>query len=193
MATKKQSAASRRNSRKSTGPKSDEGKAKSSMNALRHGLRAQKVVLPDEEQADFDQLHAEIQDQYQPQNQSEQELVNLAAIAKWKLVRAEGVEADCYAEAKSAKERAAVLDRMTQITCRLERAYLKDYDKLERIKNARQKPPQQPQEQPSKPKKAKDDDEPANLDVFWSDPVTGEREYLYRRRDGKDLPTDESP
>jgi hypothetical protein len=48
--TKKPSAAraeaNRRNSQKSTGPKTDEGKAKSRFNALKHGMTAQSILLP---------------------------------------------------------------------------------------------------------------------------------------------------
>jgi len=36
-------AASRRNGAKSRGPKSPDGKARSAQNALKHGLRAQKI------------------------------------------------------------------------------------------------------------------------------------------------------
>ena len=50
LATKRQIAANRRNARKSAGPKTPQGKATASMNALRHGLRARKVVIPGEKQ-----------------------------------------------------------------------------------------------------------------------------------------------
>src|ERR1035438_7418764 len=53
MSTKRQTAANRRNARKSTGPKTRPGKATASMNALHHGLRARTVVLPGENREDF--------------------------------------------------------------------------------------------------------------------------------------------
>ncbi len=51
MASDKQNAANRRNSDKSTGPQTDEGKNKSKFNAVKHGLTAAKLidVLPDED------------------------------------------------------------------------------------------------------------------------------------------------
>jgi len=44
--TEKQQAANRRNALKSTGPKTPEGKARTSMNALKHGLRASSLAVP---------------------------------------------------------------------------------------------------------------------------------------------------
>lgn len=44
--TEKQQAANRRNALKSTGPKTLEGKARTSMNALKHGLRASSLAVP---------------------------------------------------------------------------------------------------------------------------------------------------
>lgn len=190
MATKKQTAANRRNARHSTGPKTAAGKATASMNALKHGLRAQTVVLRSEHQEDFDEIHAGLQNQYLPQNASEQHLVDQAAIAQWKLVRAENVENQCFEEKDMPpKELAAMFDRMTQIESRLERAFFRAYKELERLQAARQKhtePPQPPQPpQPSKGGKAKDNTPPPRLEVAWVDPTTGEKEVFYRAENGE--------
>ena len=46
MATEKQIEANRRNAAKSTGPRSPEGKARSSMNALKSGVDAEAEIIP---------------------------------------------------------------------------------------------------------------------------------------------------
>src|SRR5204863_2313408 len=56
MTSTKQIEANRRNSLKSTGPKTPEGKAVASLNNLRHGLRARTVVLPGEKSEEFHRL-----------------------------------------------------------------------------------------------------------------------------------------
>ena len=179
MATKRQIAANRRNARHSTGPKTPQGKATASMNSLRHGLRASKIILPGEHQEDFDHIHDGLQNLYQPQDQAEQYILDQAAIAQWKLVRVEVLEADCYAAGKPFGERVAMVDRLSQVQVRLERTYFKAYKELERIKAARQKRPQE-----SKPDHSKDH-LPPKFQVGWVDPDTGEREIFYKSENGK--------
>jgi hypothetical protein len=171
MATKKQIAANRRNARKCTGPKSPQGKAASSMNNLRHGLRARTVILRGEKQEDFDEIHDGLQDQYQPQNPAEQHLVDQAAIAQWKLVRAEAYEARAFAEDSSIEACQAVFSHMTLVTGRLERAFFKAYKELERIKTARQKQPQPPDQS----KEERESDKHPAINLYWINPETGER------------------
>ena len=48
-ATKAQIRANRENAKKSTGPRTAEGKARVSLNALKHGLLARDTVLPTEQ------------------------------------------------------------------------------------------------------------------------------------------------
>jgi len=57
MATTAQKLANRNNSQKSTGPKSDEGKAVVSKNAVKHGLFAAEAVISGENPADYELYH----------------------------------------------------------------------------------------------------------------------------------------
>ena len=66
MTTEKQNVANRRNTQLSTGPKTAEGKAKSSINALKHGLTAVQILIPSENADDFDAHAAAFRDQYLP-------------------------------------------------------------------------------------------------------------------------------
>ena len=54
MTSEAQMKASRENAKKSTGPRTPEGKARASKNALKHGLMAQDAVIPGEDPAEFD-------------------------------------------------------------------------------------------------------------------------------------------
>jgi hypothetical protein len=182
MTTKEKSTASRRNAAHSTGPKTPAGKAASSMNALKHGLRSQKIIVRGEDPAQFNQLYANLQDQYQPQNQTEQNLVELAAIAQWKLVRAEVFEGRCYDAVADPMEQAAIFNRMNQAQCRLERSYLKAYEALERIKAGRQPAPEPPKPEQPKPKppaqpQQKTDEyyrqQYPGLKMHWTNPSNG--------------------
>ena len=71
MATKRQIAANRRNARKSTGPRTPDGKAQSSRNAVRHGILARNLMLVGEFRQEFDQLYAEYFHHYQPSKPAE--------------------------------------------------------------------------------------------------------------------------
>jgi len=141
------------------------------MNNLRHGLRARTIILPGEKQEDFDEIHAGLHDQYQPQNPAEQHLVDQAAIAQWKLARAEAYEARSFAKDSSIEACQKVFSQMTLVTGRLERAFFKAYKELERINAARQKQPQPPDQ--SKKKQASDPHPAINL--YWINSETGER------------------
>jgi hypothetical protein len=58
MATRRQLEANRANAKRSTGPRSADGKAKSSKNSLAHGLTAQDIVIADEDPEEFERLRA---------------------------------------------------------------------------------------------------------------------------------------
>lgn len=94
MASEAKRAANRRNAEKSTGPKSVFGKTRSAQNALRHGLRARKVISFDEREPDFLAFHAELRESLDPADAIEEYLVERIAICAWRLRRMYRVEAE---------------------------------------------------------------------------------------------------
>ncbi len=94
MTTKKQIEANRRNAKKSTGPKTEEGKAKSSMNALKHGLTSQRVWLNEEEKKDFHEFRLGLVDELEPLGPLEMQFVCRIAAQMWRLARVPGIEAE---------------------------------------------------------------------------------------------------
>jgi hypothetical protein len=82
----------RANSLHSTGPKTAGGKKQSSINALRHGLTGQIVVMPSEDLAAY-QLHLKsFAGEYHPKGATEAHLVQALADASWRLNRVAALE-----------------------------------------------------------------------------------------------------
>lgn len=79
--------ANQENARRSTGPRTPEGKARSSLNAVRHGLLARDAVLPEEDRAAYLELLAALEEEYQPDRPSQTFLVQQLASAQWRLQR----------------------------------------------------------------------------------------------------------
>ena len=92
MSTARKSQSARANGAKSRGPVSPEGRAKSSKNALRHGLSAKQIVLPNEDPAAFEAHLAAYFDHFQPSGPIEAELVEIMAAARWRLRRILNIE-----------------------------------------------------------------------------------------------------
>ena len=77
-------AAARANAAKSTGPRTPQGKARSSQNARRHGLCSQAVVLSTEDKSEFDRMYQSHIHRYQPADDVEYDLVETMILAKWR-------------------------------------------------------------------------------------------------------------
>jgi hypothetical protein len=75
MATEAQIEANRRNAQKSTGARTDAGKARVSRNATQHGLCSTIAVMSDESRADFELLLNDLNEEHQPQGTTEGLLV----------------------------------------------------------------------------------------------------------------------
>jgi hypothetical protein len=91
MSTEKQINANRQNAQKSTGPKSDEGKAAVSQNAVKHGLFAQSVIKGENE-ADYEAFHDKIVAEIKPVGPTEILLAERIVSLWWRLERAEHIQ-----------------------------------------------------------------------------------------------------
>jgi hypothetical protein len=96
MASAAQIAANRANARKSTGPKTAEGKARSSMNAVKHGLAAHRTTLPHEDPAAYDEHRAAVIADCAPADAQEMLLVDAIAQASWCMKRSDRFEAALF-------------------------------------------------------------------------------------------------
>ena len=92
MATKAQITANRNNAKQSTGPKTTEGKATVSQNAIKHGLTAKKTVIPGEEHLDFNLYHYEMIEELDPLGPMESMLADRIVSLAWRLERAARIE-----------------------------------------------------------------------------------------------------
>src|SRR5258708_30381595 len=84
----------RENAKKSTGPRTEAGKQRCSLNALRHGLTGQTVVLPTDDLSAYQRHCKEFLDQYLPKNKMEVQLTQTIADLTWRLNRITAIEAD---------------------------------------------------------------------------------------------------
>jgi len=90
---------SRTNGSKSHGPSTPSGRARSSQNALTHGLTSQTIVLPSEDPAEFDALLAAYTQHLHPSGPIELDLVHEMAAAKWRLNRIALIETQLFTDA----------------------------------------------------------------------------------------------
>ena len=85
--------ASRRNGARSKGPVTEEGKARASRNALKHGLTAMEhLVLEDEVPDDLEELIDTVAEETGATTEIEHRLARRLAIAFWKSERADKIE-----------------------------------------------------------------------------------------------------
>ena len=83
----------RRNARRSTGPRTPEGKLVSSQNSLRHGVLSKQVTLADEDAEEFSEFCARMTDQLAPDGPLEELLVERVTVSAWGLRRIVRLEA----------------------------------------------------------------------------------------------------
>jgi hypothetical protein len=135
MATEKQIAANRRNSLKSTGPRTLRGKAAIRLNNLRHGLQSTADILPGQDLKELNQIRDEYLRSCKPQTPEQRGLLEQMASAEWHLLYWQRTETELFAAALDAVPMPpmAVFDRISQRQVRYERAYQNASEQFNRL------------------------------------------------------------
>jgi hypothetical protein len=97
MTSDKKAEANRQNALKSTGPKTPEGKDAVRLNALRHGLRSEEILLRGVDEEALRELGQNLRNELQPAGELENLLVDRIISAYWRLRRLGRVEAGIFA------------------------------------------------------------------------------------------------
>jgi hypothetical protein len=97
MSSEAKIAANRANAQLSTGPTSETGKAKSSLNGLKTGLAGATVLLPSDDVALYEAHIAQFTKRFAPVGEAEQNLVQSLADTEWRLLRIPALEMGIYA------------------------------------------------------------------------------------------------
>jgi hypothetical protein len=89
--------ANRENAKNSTGPRTEAGKKRSSLNSTRHGILAQVIHLPEEEMAAFTKFTKEYVASLAPVGAVETQLANACADLQFRLHRLAAAEHNLFA------------------------------------------------------------------------------------------------
>jgi hypothetical protein len=126
----------RANAQHSTGPKTEAGKQRSSLNALRHGLTSQIVVMPTEELEAY-QLHLKsFAEEYDPQGPTESNLVQALADASWRLNRVVALETNLLMQG-DLESQAKALANLSMHSQRLSRQFERTVTQLRALQEIR--------------------------------------------------------
>lgn len=94
MTSRRQIAANRRNAARSTGPRTPEGRAVSSVNAVRHGVLSNRFVAEHENLSEFSALLDDLIAEFEPETALESLLIERLAILFWRERRLASAEAE---------------------------------------------------------------------------------------------------
>jgi hypothetical protein len=132
---------------RSTGPRSVEGKARSSMNALKTGIYAKSLVIPREDPERLDSLTNEYFDRFRPSAPEQRDQVDILIRSTWELRRLAACETqvwidrmeDAYVPSENAplgqafRHCDASLTRLFRMVSATQRSYRDALHELERL------------------------------------------------------------
>jgi len=162
MATEAQVVANRLNARKSTGPRTPDGKAAVAQNAVRHGLLAQQVVIRGEDPGEFEFYRDQMLGELSPAGAMESMLAERVVGLAWRLRRAERIQAEVFDSMLFVVVRdfanSRVLDRLGLYERRIEYSLYKTMTELQRLRLLRElDPPLEAESTPEPASRTEDD------------------------------------
>jgi hypothetical protein len=125
MATQAQIIANRANSQKSTGPKTDAGKARSCLNRLSHGFASSTRFISGEDPEQFKALLHDLTHEYRPATPTEQILVEKMAHNQWIGLRANRLQGNLMATMKTFGDVTSSLPVLIRYQTTADRAFYK--------------------------------------------------------------------
>jgi len=138
MSTAAQALANIANARLSTGPVTDQGKAASSRNSLKHGLTAKTVLLPGEDPAEYQTFTQSMTKDLAPGDAVESSLAQELIDLQWRLQRVPRLEASILADEIPDFK---ALNNVSLHAARLKRQYsatLKEFQQFQKARNQRE-------------------------------------------------------
>lgn len=144
MASQLQNEANRRNALKSTGPKTTEGKAIASRNAVTHGLFARMPVIPGENEGEFQTYTQRWLGDLKPVGPMEEHLAERIIGIAWRLRRAGQIEANLF-KASEVQE-THPLSRLIRYESALERSFYRNLKELRALQAERKDQPEPSQD-----------------------------------------------
>src|SRR4030088_1160257 len=84
--------ANRANAQLSTGPRTEEGKQRSSLNAITHGLFSASAILPHEDSAAYQSFCQKFLENLQPKGMVEEQFAQTIIDTQWRLNRCRSIE-----------------------------------------------------------------------------------------------------
>jgi len=137
MTSLRQIKANRRNAAKSTGPRTEAGKAAATLNSMRHGLLARELLVKGESEEDFTGFAEGVRARLAPVGELEIFVVNRLISAAWRLRRAVAIEASLFNSKSGPIGAVGKMQLLSRYEVTLERSLYKALEKLDQLQRLR--------------------------------------------------------
>jgi len=145
MPSQRQIAANRLNAQKSTGPRTPEGKARSSRNALKHGVHSRRLTFTTDDVLGLRASLAAHRAEFRPVGPREHAVVLQIAVAEWGCRRQRSAETALFNQPSAADDvdpflrNLSALNHLTRVESRFHRLYLRALNNLHRLQKSRRR------------------------------------------------------